>query len=64
MRINQSSKFNVNYAAKIIQVKDFTPHPNPKCVRMKCVHVDGYMISVSKDTQPGQYIFPCRMSDC
>lgn len=57
MRINQSSKFNVNYAAKIIQVKDFTPHPNPKCERMKCVHVDGYMISVSKDTQPGQYIY-------
>ena len=25
MRINQSSKFNVNYAAKIIQVKDFAP---------------------------------------
>lgn len=24
---------------------------------MKCVHVDGYMISVSKDTQPGQYIY-------
>lgn len=28
MRINQSSKFNVNYAAKIIQVKDFTPCHN------------------------------------
>lgn len=44
MRINQSSKFNVNYAAKIIQVKDFTPHPNPKCERMKCVHVDDIRI--------------------
>lgn len=57
MRLNQSKKFNANYAAKIIEIKDFTTHPNPECTRLKCARVDGYSISVSIDTQPGNYVY-------
>ena len=53
MQLNQSPKININYCAKIVEIHDFTPHPNPKCERLKCAHIDGYTISVSKDTEPG-----------
>lgn len=66
MQLTQSPKFNKNYAAKIIWVKDFVKHPNPKCERLKCCIVDGYSVAVSVDTEPGTYIyFPveCAISD-
>lgn len=65
MRLNQSPKFNINYCAKIVQLDEFSAHPNPKCTRLKCAHVDGYTIAVGIDTQPGIYIyFPieCRIN--
>lgn len=57
MQLNQSPKININYCAKIVEIHDFTPHPNPKCERLKCAHIDGYTISVSKDTEPGMYVY-------
>lgn len=63
MQLIQSPKFNSNYAAKIIEIKDFIQHPNPKCERLKCCTVDGYSIAVSIDTNPGTYIyFPIECS--
>ena len=56
MQLTQSPKFNRNYAAKIVEIKDFINHPNPKCERLKCCTIDGYSIAVSIDTNPGTYI--------
>lgn len=36
MQLTQSPKFNRNYAAKIVEIKEFIKHPNPKCERLKC----------------------------
>ena len=66
MQLTQSPKFNRNYAAKIVEIKDFINHPNPKCERLKCCTIDGYSIAVSIDTNPGTYIyFPieCAIDD-
>lgn len=66
MQLTQSPKFNRNYAAKIVEIKDFIKHPNPKCERLKCCTIDGYSIAVSIDTNPGTYIyFPieCAIDD-
>ena len=49
MQLTQSPKFNRNYAAKIVEIKDFINHPNPKCERLKCCTIDGYSIAVSID---------------
>lgn len=50
MQLTQSPKFNRNYAAKIVEIKEFIKHPNPKCERLKCCNIDGYSIAVSIDT--------------
>nr|DAS33149.1 MAG TPA: hypothetical protein [Caudoviricetes sp.] len=66
MQLTQSPKFNRNYAAKIVEIKDFIKHPNPKCERLKCCTIDGYSIAVSIDTNPGTYVyFPieCAIDD-
>lgn len=57
MQLTQSSKFNGNYSAKIVEIKDFINHPNPKCERLKCCTIDGYSIAVGIDTNPGTYIY-------
>lgn len=66
MQLTKSSEFNTNYAAKIVEISDFTQHPNPKCERLKCCVIDGYSIAVGIDTNPGTYIyFPieCAISE-
>lgn len=57
MRLEQSKYANPNYLAKIVELKDFSTHPNPKCERLKCCTIDGYNIAVSIDTNPGTYIY-------
>lgn len=57
MKLNISKKANVNYLAKIVEIKDFTPHSNPDYTRIKCAHVDGYTIVVGIDEQPGKYVY-------
>ena len=57
MKLSQSSKFNRNYSAKIVEVTEFVKHPNPKCERLKMAIVDGFHIAVSIDTQPGEYVY-------
>jgi len=66
MILSRSSDFNINYAAKIIDVKEFTPHPNPTVTKLKCCTADGFNIIVGIDAQPGWYIyFPvgCAIND-
>ena len=57
MKLNKSEKHNPNYLAKIVNITDFTKHPNPDCTRLKCAHVGGYSVSVSIDTPIGLYIY-------
>ena len=63
MQLNQSPKIIINYCAKIVEIHDFTPHPNPKCERLKCAHIDGYTISVSKDTEHWNENFIQRLAE-
>lgn len=57
MQLTQSSKFNKNYAAKIVEIENFINHPNPKCERLKCCTIDGYSVAVSININPGIYIY-------
>ena len=64
MNITISEKANPNYLAKIVSIQDFQKHPNAD--RLKLVNVDGFIVSVGIDTQPGIFIyFPveCQISD-
>lgn len=56
-KLEQSKTANPNYLAKIVEIKDFFKHPNPKCERLKCCTVDGYTIAVSIDTTKGTYVY-------
>lgn len=55
MKLTKSKNSNPNYLAKIVKVESFTPHPNAD--RLKLATVDGCVISVSKDTEPGIFIY-------
>ena len=57
MKLNKSEKANVNYLAKIVEIKDFTPHVNPEVTRLKAAHVDGYTILVGINEQPGKFVY-------
>lgn len=47
MQLTQSPKFNRNYAAKIVEIKEFIKHPNPKCERLKCCNIDEKFLSAN-----------------
>lgn len=57
MKLIKSENSNPNYLAKIVNITEFTKHPNPDCTGLKCAHVGGYSVSVSKDTPEGLYIY-------
>lgn len=57
MKLQISKNSNINYLAKVINIKEFTPHPNPEVTRMKIAHIDGYGICVGIDEQPGLYVY-------
>ena len=57
MQLSISKQSNVNYLAKIVEIKDFTPHINPEVTRLKTAHVDGYTIIVGIDEQPGKFVY-------
>lgn len=57
MKLNISKKANVNYLAKVVELKEFTPHINPEVTRLKVAHVDGFNIIVGIDEQPGKFVY-------
>lgn len=57
MILSKSKNANVNYLAKIVNLTEFTPHPNPTVERLKCATVDGFTILVGIDSQPGLYVY-------
>ena len=57
MKLNVSKNANVNYLAKVVEIKEFTPHTDPEVTRLKCAHVDGYTIITGIDEQPGKFVY-------
>ena len=55
MKLRISKDANINYLAKVICIKNFTPHPNAD--RMKIAHIDGYNICVGIDEPEGWYVY-------
>ena len=57
MKLQISKNANVNYLSKVVDIKDFIKHPDPKVERIKCAVVDGFIITVGIDSEPGLYIY-------
>ena len=57
MNLGKSKKANVNYLAKIVNIKEFSPHPKPSVERLKCATVDGFTILVGINSEPGLYVY-------
>lgn len=52
MKLSKSKKANVNYLAKIVEIKNFRQHSNPEVTRLKCCTIDGFNIITGIDSQP------------
>lgn len=57
MKLSKSKKANVNYLAKIVEIKNFRQHSNPEVTRLKCCTIDGFNIITGIDSQPGLYVY-------
>ena len=57
MRLTKSKYANINYLAKIVDLKEFHAHPDPEVIKLKCTYVDGYNIIVGIDSEPGKYVY-------
>lgn len=55
MNLSLSPDANVNYLAKVVNITEFTPHPNAD--KLKIAHIGGYKVCVSTDTPEGKYIY-------
>ena len=55
MKLIKSKKANINYLAQVVNIKEFTKHPNADA--LKIAHVGGYSIIVGIDEEPGLYIY-------
>ena len=59
MKLIKSKNCNVNYLAKVVDIKVFRKHSNPEVTKLKCCTIDGFNIITSIDAKPGAlYIFP------
>lgn len=55
MKLIKSTKANINYLAKVIDIINFLPHPNAE--RMKIAQVGGYKVCVGIDEPIGRYVY-------
>lgn len=55
MKLIKSTKANINYLAKVIDITNFLPHPNAD--RMKIAQVGGYKVCVGIDEPAGRYVY-------
>ena len=55
MKLIKSTKANINYLAKVIDITNFLPHPNAD--RMKIAQVGGYKVCVGIDEPIGRYVY-------
>lgn len=57
MNLVKSKDYSVNYLSQIVEIKEFTEHPNPEVTRLKLAHIQGYNIIVGIDEQPGKFVY-------
>ena len=57
MKLQISKNANQNYLSKIVNIQEFIKHPDPKVERIKCAVVDGFIITVGIDSEPGLYVY-------
>ena len=57
MKLQISKNANVNYLSKVVDIQEFIKHPDPKVERIKCAVVDGFIITVGIDSEPGLYVY-------
>ena len=57
MKLVKSKNCNVNYLAKVVDIKVFRKHSNPEVTKLKCCTIDGFNIITSIDAEPGLYIY-------
>ncbi len=63
MELTKSKNYEINYLAKVVDIKSFTRHPNPEVTKLKVAHVDGYNIIVEIDEKPGLFIYFPMLSE-
>ena len=51
----KGKKFNPNSSTQIVELSNFTPHPNAD--KMKLAHIGGYCICVGINDPAGKYIY-------
>lgn len=59
MKLIKSERANLNYLARVVEIQNFEPHPNPEVTRMKVCQIPNtmYKICVGIDSEPGKYIY-------
>ena len=57
MKLIKSKNCNVNYLAKVVDIKVFFLLSNPEITKLKCATIDGFNIITSIDAEPGLYIY-------
>src|SRR5574344_2038537 len=57
MKLDLSKDYDVNYLTKVVEIKEFTNHPDPEVTRLKVAHVDGFNVIVGIDEQPGMFLY-------
>lgn len=57
MKLIQTKNASVNYLAKVVEIKDFFPHPNPEVTKLKICKVDGYNMIVGINEKEGVYVY-------
>ena len=55
MKLIKSTKANINYLAKVVDINNFLPHPNAE--RMKIAQIGGYKVCVGIDEPIGRYVY-------
>ena len=55
MKLIKSTKANINYLAKVVNITNFLPHPNAE--RMKIAQAGGYKVCVGIDEPTGRYVY-------
>jgi hypothetical protein len=57
MKLTKSKNYDINYLAKVVNIKSFEKHPDPEVNKIKIALVGGYNVVVGIDSEPGLYIY-------
>ena len=57
MKLVKSKNANINYLAKIVEIKEFHKHSDPAVNKLKCCCIDGFNIITGIDSAAGTYVY-------